>query len=64
MTSTATFTSAESGGPPPVEPSRTGYGTQFIQGAVTRELGGKVEMMFQPTGLICMIDIPLGAAAF
>ncbi len=55
---------SESGGPPPVEPSRTGYGTQFIQGAVTRELGGKVEMMFQPTGLICMIDIPLGAAAF
>jgi two-component sensor histidine kinase len=53
----------ETGGPAAIEPAKTGYGTQFIQRAVTGELGGKLEMLFQPTGLSCLIDIPLAKTA-
>lgn len=55
---------SESGGPPPTSPSKTGYGTQFIQGAVKHELGGSVEMIFGPTGLNCLIEAPLSIGAF
>ncbi|MHB1204664.1 MAG: sensor histidine kinase [Rhodospirillaceae bacterium] len=53
----------ETGGPEAVAPAKPGYGMRFIERAVTGELGGKLEMLFQPSGLCCLIEIPLGKSA-
>ncbi len=49
----------ESGGKPVTEPTRTGYGTDFIQRAVTHELGGTVKVQYLPDGLSCTIEFPV-----
>ena len=48
----------ETGGPPVVAPSRTGYGTRAIRSLVPYELGGAVELFFDATGVRCRIEIP------
>ena len=58
------FEWTENGGPAPQPPSRSGYGTQFIERAVVGELHGKVELLFPPTGFVCLIDLPIGESAF
>ncbi len=42
-----------------VEPTRTGFGTRLIQRSLARELGGEVEVRYAPTGVVCLIDVPL-----
>jgi PAS domain S-box-containing protein len=49
----------ETGGPPVTEPTRTGFGTRLIQRSLARELGGEVEVRYAPTGVLCLIDVPL-----
>jgi two-component sensor histidine kinase len=49
----------ERGGPPVQPPQRTGFGTQFIQRAVTQELGGAAEALYLPTGLTWILELPL-----
>ncbi|MBX3405202.1 MAG: PAS domain S-box protein [Phycisphaeraceae bacterium] len=49
----------ESGGPPVVAPTRRGFGTELIEGAISYELGGSVSMDFQPGGLRCTLIVPL-----
>lgn len=49
----------ESGGPPVVAPTRRGFGTELIEGAIAYELGGSVDMRFEPDGLRCTLLIPL-----
>ena len=49
----------ETGGPPVIPPTKTGYGSQLIQYATTYSLGGKVEQNYAPTGLEAEIAIPL-----
>lgn len=49
----------ETGGPEVTAPSKPGYGTHFIERAVTGELGGKLEMLFPPSGFCCLMDFPL-----
>ncbi|WP_342635265.1 sensor histidine kinase [Rhizobium chutanense] len=39
-------------------PKRRGYGTELIEGTAAH-LGGKVELKYEPGGLIAMIKIPL-----
>lgn len=52
----------ESGGPAVAQPTRRGFGSELIQGMIAHELGGKVVLSFEPTGLICTIDFPLARA--
>lgn len=51
----------ESGGPPVARPESQGFGSRLIEASVKRQLGGVLEMDFAPTGLVCRMDIPLGA---
>ena len=48
----------ETGGPPVVAPSQTGYGTRAIRNLVPYELGGIVEFAFDATGVRCKIELP------
>ena len=48
----------ETGGPPVGPPERTGFGSRLVHQTVTRELGGRVRLDFEPTGLRCVLEIP------
>jgi two-component sensor histidine kinase len=43
----------ERGGPPVKEPAATGFGTRLLKRAVAQDLGGDVELHFDPDGLVC-----------
>ncbi|HEY4030348.1 MAG TPA: HWE histidine kinase domain-containing protein [Caulobacteraceae bacterium] len=49
----------EHGGPRVAEPSRRGFGTRLIERGLAAEMGGVVQMRFEPEGLVCVIDAPL-----
>ena len=49
----------ESGGPPVAPPSRKGFGSRLIEGGLARELNGTVRLDYEPTGVVCTIDVPL-----
>ena len=46
----------EQGGPPVVEPSRTGYGTRYLRAALGSLFGSKPVMTFAPAGLRCEVS--------
>ncbi|MFO1061180.1 MAG: PAS domain S-box protein [Dongiaceae bacterium] len=48
----------ESGGPPVVPPTRRGFGSRLIERGLPRELGGSVELVFRPEGVLCSIRVP------
>lgn len=47
------FVWQETGGPPVAPPARRGFGLRLIEQGLAREIGGKVQVMFDPGGLIC-----------
>jgi PAS domain S-box-containing protein len=49
----------ESGGPVVGAPQVKGFGTRLIEQAVTRELGGQLQVEFEPKGLRCRLVLPL-----
>lgn len=49
----------EKGGPRVDTPARRGFGSRLIERGLAAEMGGQVEMQFQPEGLVCTIDAPL-----
>lgn len=49
----------ERGGPPVAPPSRRGFGSDLIDGVITHELGGRVELDYSPEGLVCRMSIPI-----
>lgn len=49
----------EHGGPPVTPPTRKGFGSRLLTDAVPRQLNGKVELVYNETGLQCRIAIPL-----
>jgi two-component sensor histidine kinase len=49
----------ESNGPPVAAPTRTGLGFVLIKGMIEYELGGRVEVDFAESGVVCRIGIPL-----
>jgi PAS domain S-box-containing protein len=51
------------GGPPVVPPTRTGFGARLLQQGLATEFGGEARLAFEPEGLTCRIDAPLGAHA-
>jgi PAS domain S-box-containing protein len=48
----------ESGGPPVVQPTRSGFGTSVIRELVPYELSGTVELAHLPEGLCCNLHVP------
>ncbi|TGS19208.1 PAS domain S-box protein [Mesorhizobium sp. M2E.F.Ca.ET.209.01.1.1] len=50
-------------GPVVTEPPQRNFGTSFIQQSLEYELGGKVGLRFEPSGLECDIEIPLASGA-
>jgi two-component system CheB/CheR fusion protein len=50
-------------GPAVVEPPKRNFGTSFIQQSLEYELGGKVNLRFEPSGVECDIEIPLPPGA-
>ena len=53
-TPTFQFVWKEIGGPPVEVPSRRGFGSQLIERVLTADFG-KVEVLYEPTGLICRL---------
>jgi PAS domain S-box-containing protein len=53
----------EAGGPPVQVPSRRGFGTRMIERSLAQELGGKAEIQFESSGIICTIVTPLAVKA-
>lgn len=52
---------AESGGPPVAgPPAGRGFGSRVIRTTIHDQLGGEVAFDWQPTGLVCRIELPLG----
>jgi PAS domain S-box-containing protein len=47
----------ERGGPVVERPSRPGFGLRMIERSVASELGGRVQLDFQPTGLVCDLHL-------
>lgn len=49
----------EHGGPVVSRPARMGFGTRLIERGLARELNGEVNLSYEPTGVVCEIDVPL-----
>jgi two-component sensor histidine kinase len=49
----------EHGGPPVKPPTTTGFGTRLIEFVVSRELGGRVELNYVPSGFKVEIILPI-----
>jgi two-component sensor histidine kinase len=54
---------SERGGPIVTEPTRRGFGTELIEGAISYELGGFATLRFMPEGLECNIRIEMPSDA-
>ncbi len=52
----------ETGGPPVKKRRHKGFGSTLIERGLSLELGGEVRVEFDPSGLICTMEIPLAAA--
>ena len=52
----------ETGGPPVKKREHKGFGSTLIERGVSLELEGEVRVEFDPSGLICTMEIPLAAA--
>ncbi|HEY0236941.1 MAG TPA: sensor histidine kinase [Afipia sp.] len=51
----------ESGGPVVVEPSTKNFGSRFIEQALPGQLQGEARLIFEPTGLVCDVNIPISS---
>ena len=50
----------ERGGPAVALPKQTGFGSRLIERMLAAQLSGQVRMNYEPTGLVCTIEAPLG----
>ncbi len=56
------LTWSEHDGPAVVPPARKGFGTRLIERSFAAETGGSVSLTYDPAGLRCRLEAPLGAA--
>lgn len=49
----------ETGGPAVSKPTRRGFGSRLIERGLAYELGARVRLVFDPTGVRCTMNIPL-----
>jgi two-component sensor histidine kinase len=54
-----TLTWREMGGPPVAIPARRGFGTRLIERGLAAELDGQVQVLFEPTGVICVVEVSM-----
>jgi PAS domain S-box-containing protein len=54
---------SERGGPPVPPPAHKGFGSRVLERGLAHELGGAVQLDYQPNGLICTMAIPLPRGA-
>jgi two-component sensor histidine kinase len=52
----------EIAGPPITAPVQSGFGASLIRDLIPHEIGGKVDLAFQPEGAFCKIEFPLAPA--
>jgi two-component system CheB/CheR fusion protein len=48
----------ESGGPPVQPPNRRGFGSRLIERGLALELNGHARLEFEPSGVVCVIEMP------
>ena len=51
----------ETGGPPVAAPAKQGYGSTVIRDLLTYEIGGRVDLEFEPDGVRCTMQLPANA---
>jgi two-component sensor histidine kinase len=51
----------ETGGPQIAAPAREGYGSGVIRDLLAYELGGRVNLIFEPDGVRCTIELTANA---
>ncbi len=51
----------ESGGPVVVPPTKKSFGSRFIEQALPGQLQGDARLLFEPSGVVCHINIPLSS---
>lgn len=56
-----TFLWEEQGGPAVATPTRRGFGTRLLARTFAEENGGRAEVQYNPSGLRCLIHLPLSA---
>ncbi|HEY5807781.1 MAG TPA: HWE histidine kinase domain-containing protein, partial [Povalibacter sp.] len=49
----------ESGGPPVIPPPRRGFGSRLVERGLAGEMGGTVQLKFEPAGVVCVIEAPV-----
>ncbi len=52
---------SESGGPTVVAPRRPSFGSRLIERSLPGQLAGEARLRFEPTGVICEVNIPLSS---
>jgi two-component sensor histidine kinase len=55
------FTWTETGGPTVAKPTHHSFGTRLIEQGFVGELKGKAHLLFEPSGVVCNLDIPLAS---
>jgi two-component sensor histidine kinase len=55
------FTWVETGGPSVQTPTHTSFGTRLIEQGFVSELRGEAHLSFEPSGVVCNLDIPLAS---
>jgi two-component sensor histidine kinase len=55
------FTWVETGGPSVQTPKRASFGTRLIEQGFVGELRGEAHLSFEPSGVVCNLDIPLAS---
>ncbi|MDB5626290.1 MAG: sensor histidine kinase [Tardiphaga sp.] len=51
----------ESGGPVVVPPTKRSFGSRFIEQALPGQLQGEARLLFEPSGVVCDVNIPLSS---
>jgi two-component sensor histidine kinase len=55
------LTWVETGGPAVQVPTRRSFGTRLIEQGFVGELKGQAHLAYEPSGVVCKLDIPLAA---
>jgi two-component sensor histidine kinase len=50
----------EEGGPPARRPTRSGFGTRLLRAIAEQRFGGGLRLEYEPDGLICVMEFPIG----
>ena len=55
------LTWSESGGPTVIAPRRPSFGSRLIERSLPGQLAGEARLRFEPTGVVCEVNIPLSS---